>query len=979
MINLRIQGIDIPVLESETGVRLNKKAFDIENIDRRFGDWSKSIQVASSPIADDLFNYYFNVNASIKNATADNFNPDFNPNLKADCSIYVDGIPVLEGHAQLLRITIDNENKIVYHINCFSTVKGFFEIIEDRYLQDLDVSDLNHVYTTTNTTGTWSYTNVDDGGYVYPMIDYGKQDQQTWKDTDFKPAIFTKEIVDRIFIEAGYEYSSEFFNGSLFKKLIHPAEYNVQLSDATINGRQFYVSRQGTNQTVDFVSSLTSSWAAVTQQLVFNTDTGNNYNTTGNKYSTTNGIFTPNTWNGRYKFKGKIKAKVKYTSGTSYSHTALPIYLDCKVAVVLYDNVNTQGLVVGGIELNRFEYTAGTLTTNEESSSVTVYFETPTVRMNDFHSLYLVAFTPQVYSEDSNGRFTIGLRPDNFDFILETTSEFGGLYVETETQIGDTIEMQNVLPEEVKQKDYMVSLIEMFNLYVVPDPTNSKKLIIEPRDTFFTDVKENITELLDTSQPFEIEPMALLRAKRYEWSYREDNDVFNKTYQYMWQEDYGMYRKDIVNDFLFDTKKISVIFAPTPLVNYPKNNNSSGNDRIISAIIFEDAKDGKGTSKQRIRILYWGGMLDTNTGWRYFSATPSPLLQIYTQYPYAGHLDDPYDPFIDLCFGTPRAVFYDNVIGGYDKLTYLDANLYNVYWKRWINEITDKESKVITCNLRLTPLDYFQLSFRKLYFIGDATYRLLEVVDYDIQGNETAKCRFLKTNPFSQHAVNRGTFNGGRDTIGGGSDIAPGFMRTLTNNNLDRYADSFVLSDSDDRPYLRGFVYGFENKGGNVAATLINANNNEIRGNNVVLLNTSDRIVSGDEVWANDIFVEKYAEILLQNSDIIESYNSDVFLLPSLPSNQYYKINRVLSSYDYNGTQYNGGGEFLIYTDTSFNTLASNNGAISGTADKKSLWTIAAEISDWGEGVVIRNNNANDNQAGGTLTLKIYYQIIELL
>jgi hypothetical protein len=107
-----------------------------------------------------------------------------------------------------------------------------------------------------------------------------------------------------------------------------------------------------------------------------------------------------------------------------------------------------------------------------------------------------------------------------------------------------------------------------------------------------------------------------------------------------------------------------------------------------------------------------------------------------------------------------------------------------------------------------------------------------------------------------------------------------------------------------------------------------------------------------------------------------DTFSSYLAVLPSIGSNQYYQINKVLSFYDYNGTQYAFGGEFLLSTSTSNNTLATGTGVIAGTADKYSLWSISSNPLDFGEGVSIINN-VEDAQAGGDLTIKIYYQIIE--
>ena len=160
------------------------------------------------------------------------------------------------------------------------------------------------------------------------------------------------------------------------------------------------------------------------------------------------------------------------------------------------------------------------------------------------------------------------------------------------------------------------------------------------------------------------------------------------------------------------------------------------------------------------------------------------------------------------------------------------------------------------------------------------------------------------------------------------------------------------------------------------ATSIFNSNNNEVRGDNAFLVNTDGRIVQGDEAWINNIFVEKYAEIVLDSGQIADTFSSYLAVLPELPSNQYYQINKVVSFYEYNGTPYAFGGQFVLATTTTNSTLATGTNAIAGSADKYLLWTLSTNPLDFGEGVSIINN-VEDAEAGGDLTIKIYYQIIE--
>ena len=51
---------------------------------------------------------------------------------------------------------------------------------------------------------------------------------------------------------------------------------------------------------------------------------------------------------------------------------------------------------------------------------------------------------------------------------------------------GNTIDMNGMIPEKIKQKEFVKGIINMHNLYVQPDRENPKLLDIEPRDDFYT-------------------------------------------------------------------------------------------------------------------------------------------------------------------------------------------------------------------------------------------------------------------------------------------------------------------------------------------------------------------------------------------------------------------------------------------------------------------------------------------------------------
>jgi hypothetical protein len=102
---------------------------------------------------------------------------------------------------------------------------------------------------------------------------------------------------------------------------------------------------------------------------------------------------------------------------------------------------------------------------------------------------------------------------------------------------------------------------------------------------------------------------------------------------------------------------------------------------------------------------------------------------------------------------------------------FTNGTLFNKYYYRQVIETTDKNSKMIECYMRLRPADIHSLSFRPLYFINDAYYRLYEVVDHNYI--DTTLCRFLKINEATPIVNQTTTTRGGGGVILGTTDRKP--------------------------------------------------------------------------------------------------------------------------------------------------------------------------------------------------------------
>jgi hypothetical protein len=74
---------------------------------------------------------------------------------------------------------------------------------------------------------------------------------------------------------------------------------------------------------------------------------------------------------------------------------------------------------------------------------------------------------------------------------------------------------------------------------------------------------------------------------------------------------------------------------------------------------------------------------------------------------------------------------------------YTNANLVNTYYYRFIQEITNKNSKIVRAYFRITPTDWYNLQFKNLYFFEGQYWRLNKVENYNPTDEGVYLCEFL--------------------------------------------------------------------------------------------------------------------------------------------------------------------------------------------------------------------------------------------
>jgi len=858
--------IDNTLLDTSDAVAfpLNFSIADIREPSKRQQSFSKTISLPSSDANNKLFTHAFNVNRS----------GGYNPNLKADCLVLQDSIEVFKGSAQLKKVTQKGSKIYGYDIVIYGKLSNIFFDIARGKLSELDFSEFDHAYTKTNQDNSWDTSIIENAGsvafalgngYVYPLIDYGYSTNQVdFKVTDLKPALYAKTVVDKIFSTHGYTYDSTFFDSTFFKSLIVPfTRQRLEMDSSEIEAKLFQAGNSA-KQEIEFASAATPT-SALRETIEFDDDsTGGNFDNGGNYDTGAYQYTVPD--NGIYSINTRIYVGVRLvpdTPGIAMTPTFTDV-LDCVARVLINGTpVNTQVLQIDFGNIAAFTTSYESANTIAQPDPNGIFLGSQFSTYSNLFSVYTnslqltagdtveIEFFPSSGSSQwqtygTNERFidgSLNLYGGDYYLQVKTGSTFYNKVDNTAVIEGGTVNMSNVLPVEIEQKDFLSSIVKMFNLYVEQDKDNAQNYLIEPRNDFYVSANEDWELKLDEDSEQDIIPMGVLDAARYLYSYKQDKDYYNELYESTYGEVYGQHIEDVNNDFLKNEKKTELIFSPTPLAD-----NGGASDMVMSRIFQVDSSNNIKPYAANIRLLYYGGLKTINGGqWNHIGASATSS---FFTYPYCGHLDDPFNPSVDLNFGIVKEVYYND---NWQDITWTNNNIYNIYHSQFIDEITSEDSILFTGYFRLRSKDVYDIDFRNQYYFKNSYWRLNKVIDFDPSNDSLTKCEFVKIKEVATFSPTTVTIIGAAD-----DDVEYPTPKMKTTD----------MTDGNSFTKKMDIVVGGS---GNIVAP--DARMVTIQGNDNIVSSKSENIhISGD----GNFIGEEASNVVLINSDNLSISESDV-------------------------------------------------------------------------------------------------------
>lgn len=678
MTELFIEGNRVDI-SSDISMLLTFAIDDIKDFASRQTAFSKTIVAPGTSRNNKLFGHIFETGISnTYDPDAKNVGYNFNASKSARCYVFQNNLQAFKGTVRLLEIVKDN-GRIEYELALNGELTTLSVTLSSGFLADLDFSEYNINYTVGNIAASWD--NTPGSGVYFPLIDYGNYsiDKHDWQVKTFRPALYVKEYIDKMFAAANFRYTAPLFETDRFKRLVIPHSQKVLL------GR---VSRVLTsNITTGHPDMLNSGLG-----IALNNVPWDDYIAGGFTYS--GGVFT-------YTQATPLVTTLEFKfNGQRFSSTAGEFYID----------IRKNGVIIATTTIPTFPVNIGfTWLSQVNVSLVTNDTLSATFRYGGIGNDLVVSVTPDSYMRMNSS--TPELLPVDYNQLIT---------------------INDALPQNVRQVDFLSSIVKLFNLYVYEDRFDERMILMAPFVDFYPGEAIDWTYKMDRSQPIRIKPLSEINSKIYNFNYRDDSDYYNDVYKKRYNQGYGSHIYDSQFEFASQTNKLELIFAATPLVGYLNE------EKVYSTIFKRTGPDTAPVEEQVdsvIRILQTkkiGGV----SNWQIKNGEAT--LGTYTAYGYAGHFDDPDAPANDLNFGILKELFFKLSTGN------LINTQFNVYWAAYMAEITDKDSKLLTAKFYLQPKDIFQLDFSTFIVIDNVLFRLNKITDYNASNPDVCTVELLK-------------------------------------------------------------------------------------------------------------------------------------------------------------------------------------------------------------------------------------------
>ena len=704
-------------LYEDEDIPLSLSIDDFKNVAEKTQSYSKDFNLPATKRNNRIFTQIFEITNSVESNAE-----SFNPYMQTQCVLKQDGNVIFKGFLKLIDI-VNKEGEISYNVNLYSESIILVDVLQNRLFRDLDFDELTHDYNKTNITNSW----YDSTGITlsedlelnsfardsslslnkttvlkYPFVDWTGNlsvDNTTnypilnKLEDAFRPFINCKYILDKIFNDAGFTYTSTFLDSSTFTDLF-----------------------------MDF------NWGAGDMPIEVNSNSVvGNYNATSKHYAGSS--YT----NLRLTFPTTSLASVNYDTSTHKitspnNNSEFAITYDYELAVengspfAGYRWFVTKADGSPSISIDELQGTLNPLSSGSFSGSFTITLDQGDTLEAQFKSSIANMFY-QTFDVSITTTATVNITR-NITGVTEAT-------------------LLNNLRGDLGQWEFIKGFINMFNLIIRQDETNPTNLLIETYDTVFNDIDKGLTladrkithdwtNKIDASE-IKLTPLDLAKETKFDYI-EDDKDFAANLYKNTFVEPYGSKTFNARGNTIFvESEEVSATpFAATivkPLLDYLP--------QFLTPAIYSSDGGVYQSFDNKPRILY-------KTSASPFTMTDGTSYSIpaqngvfgtgaETKYLKFSHTTDlpPLSTSLDLNFSPHLLIgISGNTLN----------SLYQQYWSNYFDELYNFDTKTMTVKVNLNAADITQFDFRNKVMIQNRAFRVNKI---DYKPNDLSTVEFI--------------------------------------------------------------------------------------------------------------------------------------------------------------------------------------------------------------------------------------------
>ena len=709
-------------LYEDEDLPLNLSIDNFKNAAEKVQSYSKSFKLPATKRNNKIFTNLYDV-TMVQDVNS------FNPYIKTPCVLKQNGFIIFEGYLRLIDIQ-DKEAEISYNINLYSNVIALADVLQNRTFQDIDFSELNHLYNKASIKDSWSdstglpvvdtlsissfaalnaatigLNNTD--VLKYPFVDWGHDmligngatgnnsadgyPELTSLEQAFRPFIQLKYLINRIFANTDFTWTSSVFDSADFEKLFMDFNWGgdgVPTPETSFYGRWKQVGGVSANTGTGSYKPIQIIPSSV-EPLITDSEVPTGYQ--GNPALADPFILTATTDNEVYK--------IGYTF--QFKRTTGADLLSCRW-------IKNKGV-------------AGEQVINEQSA-----IDFTAVFNNALYSgwVHVILNTGDTLSAEFNASSDIAQNPTRVSNMTVTQSTF-------------TVRTAGLLAlrGELNQWDFLKGIMTMFNLVSMPDKDNPRNINFETySDVFIADpdiVTYDWTDKVDITE-MKLTPLTELNRKTIFKFVEEDDDyVFNVYKQSVGGHLYG--------SKVYDASGLTLLKGTDEIVAEPfaatvSKPIMSHFPEFIVPTLYSMGDDGSTEGFDNApRILYNNGAKDTGITY-YIPSQNGESSENQSEFLQFSHLSTiPTDVgTLDYHFGECQLI---SPIGDA-----VPDNLFNLYWLPYYNELYNSNTRTMSLKVNLDPSDVAVFRFNDKVFIKNRTFRVNNI---QYKPNDLATVEFI--------------------------------------------------------------------------------------------------------------------------------------------------------------------------------------------------------------------------------------------